>query len=353
MRAVSRPVFASPTVTAVNLDSSRGEAANPAPCYPDACFAVDNFDAAFEELVLSEPEHCYCVVLHALLDGCGAGSGGGAWRPSAEGSEAAGLAVQQQQQEQQQEQEQQENQQQEQRQQQQQAGTSGAEGRAVSTSGGGGGGGGSSASDAPGDAWRIGTRRRCLFAGYVSYEQIVDFIAQSRGPTRNLLDALLGPQPNGGKDRVVMTGPGGVGRAEVAVTRLAETPAARSGGGDASGGAAASGGGKGSSGGLADAQEQPPQQQRQEPGGSGGSGGGALGVGGLLQRGFMRARLVASGLQKALEAEFAGGPAAAGGTGSGEASGGGAGGGGWRVQCALMLLKLPVEHLARELLEGF
>jgi hypothetical protein len=51
MVTVSKPVYASTTVTAVNLDSSRAEASNPQPCYPDICFAVDNFDNAFEDLV--------------------------------------------------------------------------------------------------------------------------------------------------------------------------------------------------------------------------------------------------------------------------------------------------------------
>jgi hypothetical protein len=48
---VTKPVFATTTVTAVNLDSSRAEASQPRPCYPDICFAVDNFDNAFEDLV--------------------------------------------------------------------------------------------------------------------------------------------------------------------------------------------------------------------------------------------------------------------------------------------------------------
>jgi len=51
IRCVTKPVFATTTVTAVNLDSSRAEASQPRPCYPDICFAVDNFDNAFEDLV--------------------------------------------------------------------------------------------------------------------------------------------------------------------------------------------------------------------------------------------------------------------------------------------------------------
>lgn len=51
MISVTRPVYASTTVTAVNLDSSRAQDSNPQPCYPDICFAVDNFDNTFEDLV--------------------------------------------------------------------------------------------------------------------------------------------------------------------------------------------------------------------------------------------------------------------------------------------------------------
>jgi hypothetical protein len=51
MISVTRPVYACTTVTAVNLDSSRAKDSNPQPCYPDICFAVDNFDNAFEDLV--------------------------------------------------------------------------------------------------------------------------------------------------------------------------------------------------------------------------------------------------------------------------------------------------------------
>jgi len=51
MISVTRPVYSSTTVTAVNLDSSRAQDSNPQPCYPDICFAVDNFDNTFEDLV--------------------------------------------------------------------------------------------------------------------------------------------------------------------------------------------------------------------------------------------------------------------------------------------------------------
>lgn len=62
MISVTRPVYASTTVTAVNLDSSRAKDATPQPCYPDICFAVDNFDNAFEDLV-----SCCCTHTHTHM----------------------------------------------------------------------------------------------------------------------------------------------------------------------------------------------------------------------------------------------------------------------------------------------
>lgn len=64
MISVTRPVYASTTVTAVNLDSSRAKDSNPQPCYPDICFAVDNFDNAFEDLVREQGcTLCSCCTL--------------------------------------------------------------------------------------------------------------------------------------------------------------------------------------------------------------------------------------------------------------------------------------------------
>ncbi len=51
IKTVTKQVYASPTRTAVNLDDSRGDAAQPEPCYPNICFAVDNFNDAFDDLV--------------------------------------------------------------------------------------------------------------------------------------------------------------------------------------------------------------------------------------------------------------------------------------------------------------
>ncbi|KAH9756290.1 CW7 [Citrus sinensis] len=35
------------------------------PAYPDICFAVDDFDSTFDAVVLSDTDHCYCVILNA------------------------------------------------------------------------------------------------------------------------------------------------------------------------------------------------------------------------------------------------------------------------------------------------
>ncbi|KAI5410585.1 hypothetical protein KIW84_055919 [Lathyrus oleraceus] len=35
------------------------------PAYPDICFAIDDFDSTFDAVVLTEKDHCYCVVLNA------------------------------------------------------------------------------------------------------------------------------------------------------------------------------------------------------------------------------------------------------------------------------------------------
>lgn len=60
---VSKPVYASPTRVDVNLDSSRTGSAEPDVTYPQICFAVDNFDSAFDSLVLRGDDHCYSVCL--------------------------------------------------------------------------------------------------------------------------------------------------------------------------------------------------------------------------------------------------------------------------------------------------
>ncbi len=81
MTQVTKHVFASPTRVDVNLDSSRTGSAEPDVTYPHICFAVDNFDCAFESLVLCEQDHCYSVCLWGQAP-CVGGQGGrysGGW----------------------------------------------------------------------------------------------------------------------------------------------------------------------------------------------------------------------------------------------------------------------------------
>ncbi|KQJ96204.1 uncharacterized protein LOC100822252 isoform X2 [Brachypodium distachyon] len=60
---VSKTVYASPT--RVNFRLDRRKAVETVPAYPNICFSVDDFDDPFDAVVLSDPEHCYCVILNA------------------------------------------------------------------------------------------------------------------------------------------------------------------------------------------------------------------------------------------------------------------------------------------------
>ncbi|KAL5223871.1 hypothetical protein ABZP36_010510 [Zizania latifolia] len=60
---VTKTVYASPS--RVNFHLDRRKAVETVPAYPNICFSVDNFDDTFDAVVLSDPEHCYCVILNA------------------------------------------------------------------------------------------------------------------------------------------------------------------------------------------------------------------------------------------------------------------------------------------------
>lgn len=62
---VSKAVYASTTKSQLNLNSKRADDANPTLTYPDISFAVENFEEAFESLLLTEPKQCYLVLLTA------------------------------------------------------------------------------------------------------------------------------------------------------------------------------------------------------------------------------------------------------------------------------------------------
>ncbi|TYI75793.1 hypothetical protein E1A91_D06G031500v1 [Gossypium mustelinum] len=56
--------YASPSRVNFHLDSKKEVETTPA--YPDICFAIDDFDSTFDAVVLTETDHCYCVLLNAL-----------------------------------------------------------------------------------------------------------------------------------------------------------------------------------------------------------------------------------------------------------------------------------------------
>ncbi|KAJ4795729.1 hypothetical protein LUZ62_046975 [Rhynchospora pubera] len=60
---VIKTVFASPSRVNFHLDHKKS--AETLPAYPNICFSVDDFDDTFDAVVLSEEDHCYCVVLNA------------------------------------------------------------------------------------------------------------------------------------------------------------------------------------------------------------------------------------------------------------------------------------------------
>ncbi|KAL6905420.1 hypothetical protein ACP4OV_003021 [Aristida adscensionis] len=60
---VTKTVYASPS--RVNFHLDRKKAVETVPAYPNICFSVDDFDDTFDAVVLSDPEHCYCVILNA------------------------------------------------------------------------------------------------------------------------------------------------------------------------------------------------------------------------------------------------------------------------------------------------
>ncbi|KAG2486926.1 hypothetical protein HYH03_014425 [Edaphochlamys debaryana] len=213
-----RSVYASPMAAQVNLDDAKA-GQPPAPCYPDVCFAVDNFEDGFQDLVLSRPGDCYCVMLH--VHAAASGPTGSASRPTA--SRSAGPPA------------------------------ASAASPHVDPHG-----GGPSPKSGLGSGSAAGSgshheRRASLFSAYVTREQVAEYLAAraAAAPQPSLLQRFFGSgraRPGSGnpgsgsggtrRERVVMNGPGGVGRAEVAAAALsAQEPAAGAGGAPGSGAA--------------------------------------------------------------------------------------------------------------------
>eukprot|EP00887_Chlorella_sp_A99_P007371 scaffold2.g7371.t1 len=234
MRQVAKQVHPCPSRVHVNLDDTRAESAAPTAAYPELCFAVDNFADTFQSLVLSDPNDCYCVLLHADVSSSwrppvgGAASGGSATSssgrggstadPAAAASEAlAGLSL---------------------RDSPADAGASG---------GGSGGRAGAAGGSAPPVRWRSGedgdlpAREVLVFSGFVSHSQLAGALApKAADPLRRLFGGG-GEARAPDVRRVVMRGPEGLGGADVVVTNLGLAPPPGHAKGAAGGGAAVPG----------------------------------------------------------------------------------------------------------------
>ncbi|XP_010999903.1 PREDICTED: uncharacterized protein KIAA0930 homolog isoform X1 [Populus euphratica] len=154
---VVKTVYASPSRVYFHLDSKKEVETTPA--YPDICFAVDDFDSTFDAVVLTERDHCYCVLLNAH-DGAAFPSD----KELHDGSSSSNFS-------------------------QKNDTSSGKEKNSKLT----------------------------LFSGFVSYQMVRE--AYDAGKSR--FGSLLGQSP-GKTDRLYMKGPGGRGEVEVAVSGVAD-----------------------------------------------------------------------------------------------------------------------------------
>ncbi|OMO50944.1 hypothetical protein CCACVL1_30125 [Corchorus capsularis] len=158
---VVKTVYASPSRVNFHLDSKKEVETTPA--YPDICFAIDDFDSTFDAVVLTDTDHCYCVLLNAL---------DGAAFPSEKdtnvGSSNNNLPLR------------------------------------VDTST---------------SSMKTKNSKLTLFSGFVSYQMVRD--AYDAGSSRFGSLLSLG-QSSGKTDRLYMKGPGGRGEVEVAVSGVAD-----------------------------------------------------------------------------------------------------------------------------------
>ncbi|PSR99930.1 Protein of unknown function DUF2045 protein [Actinidia chinensis var. chinensis] len=152
---VVKTVYASPSRVDFHLDSTK--AIETTPAYPDICFAVDDFDSTFDAVVLTDTDHCYCVLLNA---------DGGAAFPSE-------MAVQD-------------------------CTSSDISSLEIDTG--------------PGKAKKT---KLTLFSGFVSYQMVRDAYEAGKSGFGSLFS--LG-NSHGKTDRIYMKGPGGCGEVEVAVS---------------------------------------------------------------------------------------------------------------------------------------
>ncbi|KAJ8762455.1 hypothetical protein K2173_007894 [Erythroxylum novogranatense] len=153
---IVKTVYASPSRVNFQLDSKKETEIRPA--YPEICFAIDDFDSTFDAVVLTETDHCYCVLLNAH---------DGAAFPSEKGSNDS-----------------------------------------------------SSSSGSPQDHERNSVKinsKLTLFSGFVSYQMVREAYDAGKSRFGSLLS--LGHSKT---DRLYMKGPGGRGEVEVAVSGVAD-----------------------------------------------------------------------------------------------------------------------------------
>ncbi|XP_057784926.1 uncharacterized protein LOC131010692 isoform X1 [Salvia miltiorrhiza] len=153
---VVKTVYASPSRINFHLDSRKEVETTPA--YPDICFAVDDFDSTFDSVVLTDPDHCYCVLLNAH---------DGAAFPHERKTEQANSDV--------------------------------------------------SSSENVTSHGKTKNSKITLFSGFVSYQMVREAYDAGRSGFGSLLS--LG-HSSGRTDRIFMKGPGGRGEVEVAVSGI-------------------------------------------------------------------------------------------------------------------------------------
>ncbi|KAG6703465.1 hypothetical protein I3842_07G086100 [Carya illinoinensis] len=165
---VVKTVYASPTRVNFHLDSRKEVETIPA--YPDICFAVDDFDSTFDAVVLTETDHCYCVLLNA---------NDGAAFPSNDAKHGATSSIEK-------------------------------EPQDCSSS---------NNSSLTADNNLTKSTKLTLFSGFVSYQMVRDAYDAGKSRFGSLLS--LGHSP-GKTDRLYMKGPGGRGEVEVAVSGVVD-----------------------------------------------------------------------------------------------------------------------------------
>ncbi|XP_028793104.1 uncharacterized protein KIAA0930 homolog [Neltuma alba] len=153
---VVKTVYASPS--RVNFQLNFEKEVETTPAYPDICFAIDDFDSTFDAVVLTEKDHCYCVVLNAH---------DGAAFPSKESHDCS-----------------------------------------VNDN-----------SRVDPNSLKRKDTKLTLFSGFVSYQMVRD--AHDAGKSR-FGSLLSGGHSAGKTDRIYMKGPGGRGEVEVAVSSVTD-----------------------------------------------------------------------------------------------------------------------------------